>query len=87
VTQNVYVGSSPLGLAIADQGKTALVACRDSGTIAVVDLKAFRVVADIRVGGMPNSVAMSPRGYRAYVTNYGRSREDNCISSMCMTAA
>jgi YVTN family beta-propeller protein len=75
VTQSVNVGSSPLGLAIAEQDKTALVACRDSGTVAVVDLKAFRVVADIRVKGKPYYVAMSPRGYRAYVANYGTSRE------------
>jgi YVTN family beta-propeller protein len=33
------------------------------------------VAADIKVGGKPNSVAMSPRGYRAYVANYGRTRE------------
>jgi YVTN family beta-propeller protein len=75
VTKSVEVGSSPLGLAITDDGKTALVACKDSGTVAVVDLAAFRVVGDIRVGGYPNSVAVSRRGYRAYVTNYGRSRE------------
>ena len=73
VTQSVLVGSSPLGLAIDDEGNTALVACKDSGTVAVVDLKTFRVLADINVGGQPNFVAMSHRGYRAYVSNYGRS--------------
>jgi YVTN family beta-propeller protein len=78
VTQKVYVGSSPLGLAIADEGKTALVACRDSGTVSVVDLAAFRVIKDISFGAgsaaKPNFVAMSPRGYRAYVSD-GYSRE------------
>ena len=28
ITQSVSVGASPLGLAIAEEGKTALVACR-----------------------------------------------------------
>ena len=41
VTQSVLVGSSPLGLAIDDEGNTALVACKDSGTVAIVDLKDF----------------------------------------------
>ena len=75
VTERTLVGSSPLGFAIAEQEKAALVACKDSGTVAVVDLTEFKVVADIKVGGQPNSVAMSHRGYRAYVTNYGRTRE------------
>ena len=75
ITGSILVGSAPLGLAIADEGKTALVACKDSSTIAVVDLVNFKTVADIKVGGLPNFVAMSPRGYRAYVTNYGRTKE------------
>jgi YVTN family beta-propeller protein len=75
VAQSVFVGSSPLGFAIADQGKIALVACRDSGTVAVVDLNKFRVSDQIRVGGLPNYVAISPLGYRAYVTNYWKTRE------------
>jgi YVTN family beta-propeller protein len=75
VTQSVHVGAAPLGLAIADQGKIALVACRDSQTVSVVNLEAFRVVADIQVKGKPNFVAMSPRGYRAYVSDYGRGSE------------
>ena len=73
VDQSVLLGASPLGLAIDERGNTALVACKDSGTVAVVDLKTFRVLADINVGGQPNFVAMSRRGYRAYVSNYGRS--------------
>ncbi len=75
VTHSVNVGERPLGFAIAEEGKTALVACKDSGTVAVVDLEDFRVVDEIRVGGAPNFVAMSPMGYRAYATNYGRTRE------------
>lgn len=75
VTRSVAVGSTPLGLAIDGQSKTAIVACKDSGTVTFVDLEAFRVIADLKVGGRPNSVAMSPRGYTAYVSSYGRTRE------------
>jgi YVTN family beta-propeller protein len=71
VTQRVRVGSGPLGFAIADQGRIALVACRDAGTVSVVDLETFDIIDDIEVGAYPNSVAIGPRGYRAYVSNYG----------------
>jgi YVTN family beta-propeller protein len=75
VTQKLSVGSHPLGFAFANQGKTALIACKDSGTVMVVDLEKFRVVQEIKVGASPNFVSVSPSGYRAYVTNYGRSIE------------
>jgi YVTN family beta-propeller protein len=75
VTQRVAVGEHPMGFAIGDHGKTALIACRDAGTIEIVDLEQFRIVDEIKVGGLPNAVAISPLGYRAYVTNYGRSRD------------
>ena len=50
VTESILVGSSPLGLAIADEGKTALVACKDSSTVAVVDLDHFRTVGRYQSG-------------------------------------
>ena len=75
VTRSLGVGSHPIGLAIADLGKTAIVACEDSNAVTFVDLEAFRVVSDIKVAGQPNSIALSPRGYVAYVAAYGRSKE------------
>ncbi|HSW38643.1 MAG TPA: hypothetical protein VLL97_04040, partial [Acidobacteriota bacterium] len=72
VTRRVVVGSSPLGLALDKQETIVMVACRDSGTVAVVDLGSFQVIADIRIGGRPNSVMIDSRGYRAYVVDYGR---------------
>ena len=75
VDQNIRVGSSPLGFALVEQGKIALVACKDAGVVTMVDLVNSRVIGDIYVGGYPNSVTVSPRGYRAFVTDYGRSRE------------
>lgn len=75
VDQRIKVGSSPLGFALIEKGKFALVACKDNGIVTVVDLVSSRVIGDINTGGYPNSVTVSPRGYRAYVTDYGRSRE------------
>lgn len=75
VDQRLKVGTAPLGFDLADRGNVALVACKDSGVVAVVDLNNFHLVGDINIGGYPNSVTVSPRGYRAYVTDYGRSRE------------
>src|SRR5690606_30479668 len=73
VTRRVEAGGAPLGLALADGGKTALVACRDSGTVAMIDLDSFQVLADVPAGAQPNSVAVGARGYNAYVVDYGRS--------------
>jgi YVTN family beta-propeller protein len=75
VDKSLPVGASPLGFALVEQGKIALVACKDAGVVTVVDLDKWHVIDDINVGGYPNSVVASPRGYRAYVTDYGRSRE------------
>jgi len=70
----VYLGENPLGIAVTEDGKYAYVACKGSGTIVVVNLQDFSIDAQIRTGGAPNAVAFGPRGYRAFVTNYGRSR-------------
>jgi YVTN family beta-propeller protein len=75
VTRSLLVGSHPIGLALVDLGKTAIVACKDSHAIIFVDLESFRIISDIKVVGQPNSVAVSPRGYDAYVSSYGRSKE------------
>ena len=75
VIRKVLVGESPLGFALAEQEGIALIACKDAGSVSVVDLKEFKVVYDVNIGGYPNAVSVSPRGYRAFVTDYGRSRE------------
>ena len=75
VDQKVRVGNAPLGFALAEEGKIALVACMEEGIVSVVDLENSHVVNAINVGGSPNSVTISPRGYRAYVTDYGHTRE------------
>ena len=73
VTRSVAVGVAPLGFALAEGGKTAIIAVRDSGTATIVDLETFRIVADVKAGAKPNSVAVDLRGYYAYVVDSGRS--------------
>ncbi len=75
ITQRIGVGTGPLGFAIGGDGEFAIVACRDSETVAFVNLKNFRILADLKLSGNPNSVVIGPRGYNAYVSAYGRSRE------------
>jgi YVTN family beta-propeller protein len=72
VSRSIILGGSPLGLAIADGGKLALIACRDAGVTTVVDIDGFKIIADIKTGTRPNSVAVDPRGYFAYVVDSGR---------------
>ena len=72
VSRSVVVGGSPLGFALADGEKLALIACRDAGMTTIVDLESFKIIADVNTGTRPNSVAVDPRGYFAYVVDSGR---------------
>ena len=40
----------------------------------MIDLATFRVLADVKTGNKPNTIAVDPRGYRAYVVDSGRSQ-------------
>ena len=73
VSARVTVGGAPLGIAVT--ADTAYVACKDSGTVAVIDLQQFRVKGSIKVGASPNSVAVGSRGYRLFVTDFGRTKQ------------
>ena len=72
VTRSVVVDGSPLGFAITGEGKLAMIACRDAGLTTIVDLDTFKIIADIKTGTRPNTVAVDPRGYFAYVVDSGR---------------
>jgi len=72
VSRSVSLGGAPLGFALADGGKLALIACRDAGMTTMVDLDSFKIIADINTGIRPNSIAVDPRGYIAYVVDSGR---------------
>jgi len=72
VSRSVLLGGAPLGFAIAEADNLALIACRDAGMTTIVDLNSFKIVDDIRTGSNPNSVAIDPRGYFAYIVDSGR---------------
>lgn len=66
---SIDVGGTPVGIAIAPDGRTALVttAAYDRPGLAVVDLRTGKVVR-LAVGPRPHSIAFSPDGRLAYVT-------------------
>jgi YVTN family beta-propeller protein len=53
------VYKSPLGLAVDHAGKRAYVALHSAGTIAIVDLKAGKVLAEVPVGRGPYDLALA----------------------------
>jgi len=72
VSRSVILGGSPLGFALSEAENLALIACRDAGLTTIVDLNTFKIIADVKTGAMPNSVAVDPRGYFAYIVDSGR---------------
>ena len=67
VAGTVPVGSSPVAVAVAPDGRFAYVANRDAGVLTVVDTATDRATGTIPVPGDPQAVAFSPDGRRAYV--------------------
>src|SRR4051812_16729695 len=57
----------PIALALLEDGKRLLVANRDSGTVAIVDPSAGRVVSETRVGRRLSDLAVTPDGSRIAV--------------------
>jgi len=57
---------SPLGIAVDGEGKRAYVALHTAGTLAVVDLRAGKVLNEIPVGKKPHDVALA--GKSLFVT-------------------
>ncbi len=60
---------TPLNLAVTPDGTRLFVTCEEGDSVVVLDTRAHRKLAEIPVGGQPNSVAFSPDGLRAWVTN------------------
>lgn len=60
-------GSRPIAVAVNGLGSLAVVAERDTGEVAILDLAAFRVTTEVAVGSGPCSVAIS--GTQAVVVN------------------
>ncbi len=71
------VGSGPVGVAVAPDGKHAYVTNFHSNSVSVIDTTANTVeAATLTVGRGPEGVAVSPDGKHAYVTN----EFDNTVS-------
>ena len=76
----ITVGSTPFGIAITPDGKTAYVTNAGDNTVTPIDVATNTAGAAIHVGsrsfGTPVAVAITPDGKTAYVTNYG----DNTVT-------
>ena len=66
--------SYPCGIALSSDEKHAYVALSRNNSMAVVDLVAGKVKAEIPVGVAPFAVVLSPDGALAYVSNWGGRR-------------
>ncbi|GAA4839736.1 hypothetical protein GCM10023201_31950 [Actinomycetospora corticicola] len=71
VVATVPVGSSPVAMQVAPDGRFAYVANRDAGTVTVFDVAAGAAVGTIPVPGSPQALAFSPDGAEAYVALLG----------------
>jgi DNA-binding beta-propeller fold protein YncE len=63
-------------VAVAPNGRTAVVTCPDASTVEVINLTTGGIAATIIVGqypGLPYSVAIDPDGSTAYVVNFNGS--------------
>ncbi|MDB5349618.1 MAG: family beta-propeller repeat protein [Planctomycetota bacterium] len=61
---------SPIALALAADGSRLLVANQGTGTVALVDPAAGKVVAEVATGDRPAGVAIDNSGKRAVVTHW-----------------
>lgn len=69
-----YGGNEPLGIVVTPAGDKILVTNRRNGLVKVIDAHTYEILDDIKVGGMPSNIAVSPKGFEAFVTNYGRGK-------------
>lgn len=60
---------TPLNLAVTPDGSRLFVTCEEGDSVIVLDTRSRTRIAEIPVGGQPNSVAFSPDGRLAWVTN------------------
>ncbi len=70
VAEALTVGSGPVGVAVAPDGKHAYVTNFDNNSVSVIDTTANTVeAATLTVGTNPVGVAVTPDGKHAYVAN------------------
>lgn len=61
---------SPVALALSADGSRLLVANQGTGTVALIDPKAGKVLAEVATGEKPSGVAITRDGSRAVVTHW-----------------
>lgn len=64
-------GTSSSPIVLSADGSLLLVANADSASVTLVRVSDMRVVAEVRVGKTPRTVAIGPDQKQAYVANYG----------------
>ncbi len=62
-------GSTPSGIAVNPDNRTAYIAFSGSNSIKIYDIAGRKVTASISLGAAPTSIAVGPDGQRAYVTS------------------
>src|SRR5262249_59895053 len=67
--ENSGLHRSPIDLVVLPGGMRALTANHTSDTVSLVDLKAGKVLAEVRCGRKPSAMACSRDGKRVAVSN------------------
>jgi YVTN family beta-propeller protein len=78
VVRRIDVPGAVHHVAVSSDGKYAVVTHPNEDKISAIDLKSYRVVANISTGSLPNYAAFSPDGKRVYVSNAG----NNTVTSV-----
>ncbi|MCO1656884.1 hypothetical protein [Pseudonocardia humida] len=82
----VPVGATPGDVAVAPDGRTALIAHRAAGFVSVLDTSLDKVTATIAVpAGPPRFVAFSPDSSRAYITVFDDARTVSLVAVLDTT--
>lgn len=68
-----YGGFEPQGIAVTPDGAKIFVTNR-RGLVKVIDSRSFKILDDVKLGGVPSNITIPGSGLRAFVTNYGRGK-------------
>lgn len=68
-----YAGYEPIGIAVNPAGDKLFVT-NQKGLVKVINPSTQEILDDIKVGGFPSNIVISPSGFQAFVTNFGRGK-------------
>lgn len=72
--QTVKTGAGALGINYNPAKDLIYVANRQAGTTSIVDAKTYKIVADLRTGTHPQTIAVDKKSGRVFVTNKAQGR-------------